>query len=176
MQQNGVIYIRSEITDELTNEVINRLLMLPNRLVLNLSKDTGLRIDDCLSIESAKFRQKMTITEKKTGKKKKIYINSKLFRELQQYKNTVVCGKKFLFPHRTDEKKHRTRQAVWYDIKRACRALRCTENITPHSMRKMYAVSLFQKGYSIQEIKEKLNHDSEAVTILYIMSELIRKN
>ena len=150
--------------------------MKPNSLVLRLSKETGLRVGDCLNIEQAKFRQDMTIKESKTGKKKKIHIPAKLYRELKSYMVTDGGGKKYLFPHRTDDMKHRSRQAVWCDIKRACKALRCRENITPHSMRKMYAVSLYENGYSLQEIKKKLNHDNEAVTILYVMSELLQNN
>lgn len=167
--------MRSDITDTETLKIIYRLLMPENALILRLSYETGLRIGDCLKIKKDDFRQNMTIKEQKTGKKKKIRISNKLFRELTAHA-VNSAGSLFLFPNRLDKNKSKTRQAVWYDIKRASKALRCRENLCPHSMRKMYAVKLLEKGYSLHEIQKKLNHDSEAVTIIYIMSELLKKN
>lgn len=167
--------IKSEVTDKETLKFIFRLLTPANALVMELAYTTGLRLGDCLKIKRADFRQNMTIIEEKTKKKKKIHINKALFVKLSAYADNSSKSA-FIFPHRFDEKKHRTRQAVWYDVRRAAKALRCREHISPHSARKMYAVMLLHKGYSISQIKQKLNHDNEAVTIIYIMSELMKKN
>lgn len=167
--------MRSEPTDKETIKVIDRLLLEPNRLALKLSYSTGLRISDVLSIEQKNFNQNMTVKESKTGKRKRIRIPNELYKELEKYRFCSAGGKKFLFPHRLDDTKHRSRQAVWKDIKRAGKAIRCRENITPHSLRKMYAVSLLEKGYSISEIQEKLNHSNSACTMYYVFSELLGK-
>ena len=167
--------MRSQPVDEETMKVIDRLLLEPNRLILRLSYATGLRISDILSIEQKNFKQDMTVKEQKTGKSKRIHIPIKLFREIERYRFSSVGGKKYLFPHRLDENKHRTRQVVWWDIKRAGKAIRCRENITPHSLRKMYAVSLLNKGYGLTEIQEKLNHSNTACTMYYVFSELLNR-
>ena len=167
--------MRSEPIDKETKKVIDRLLLEPNRLAINLSYATGLRISDILSIEQKNFKQNMTVTESKTGKKKRIRIPNELYKELERYRFNSAGGKKFLFPHRLDNNKHRTRQTVWWDIKRAGKAIRCRENITPHSLRKMYAVSLLERGYSISEIQEKLNHSSMACTMYYVFSEILER-
>ena len=67
--------------------------------------------------------------------------------------------------------KHRTRQAVWKDVKRAARAMRLPQNVAPHSARKVYAVELMQKYGDIERVRRALNHSSPAVTLMYALAD-----
>lgn len=67
--------------------------------------------------------------------------------------------------------RHKTRQAVWRDIKRAAKAFRLPQNVGSHSMRKVYAVRLMQKYGSIDKVKRNLNHDHAGVTVIYAMAD-----
>jgi len=82
------------------------------------------------------------------------------------------AGEIWLFEHRTDPTKHRSRQAVWRDVKRAAEAMRLPQNVAPHSFRKVYAVDLMRKYGDIERVRRNLNHGGETVTTIYAMADL----
>lgn len=143
----------------------------PNRLACRVALETGLRIDDVLSLLTVVLNSKtFTVVEKKTGKKKTCRLSEGLKRDLRG-----VCGKIYIFPHRFDENRHRTRQAVYSDIKRAAKLFRVKDNITPHSMRKAYAVDLMRKYGDLGKVAKALNHDPKylTTTALYALADIL---
>lgn len=150
-------------------------LMPANRRALHVSLVTGLRIGDVLSLPTDKLDQRMTVTESKTGKRRRIYIPTKLLQQLIRH-----AGKKWVFEGRLDWKKHRTRQAVYKDIKRACKLFRLPYGakhlqISPHTARKVYAVTQYQTKGSLKRVQQLLQHSNEAVTMLYAMADKLSK-
>lgn len=142
-------------------------LTYENRLAITVSLLTGLRIGDVLNIRSRDLlKDRFTITEEKTLKRRTIRIPNKLRDELQG-----IAGKIYVFENRLSARKHRTRQAVYKDIKRAARAFRIKSNISCHTARKIYAVSEYKKDFSVERVKKLLNHSSEAVTMLYAIAD-----
>ena len=142
-----------------------------NCLACRVSLETGLRIDDVLAIKSADLKkQTFTVTEKKTNKKKRCRLSQSLRKELLN-----ISGSVYVFEHRTDPTRHRTRQAVFSDIKRAGKLLRLRENVTPHTMRKAYAVDLMRRYGDIRKVAEALNHDpkQESTTIIYALADIL---
>lgn len=142
-----------------------------NRLACRVSLETGLRIDDVLSLPSKVLKQEtFTVCESKTGKKKRCRLSAALRRDLSH-----VAGEKYIFPHRIDPERHRTRQAVYSDIKRAARLFRVKKNVTPHTMRKAYAVDLMRRYGDISKVAEALNHDKGFMqtTMLYALADII---
>lgn len=163
--------MRASKSDKETMNLVMRLLTPENRLVMRVAMLTGLRIDDVLSIQTEKLRQKsFTIFEKKTGKKRKIELSEGLKREILSQ-----AGQIFAFEHRDDAKRHKTRQAIWKDIKRAAWALRLTDNVTPHSARKVYANLAMERYGSLERVQKLLNHSSPEVTYFYYLCELQKK-
>lgn len=161
-------------SDYIQKEIFTHLLaalMRPNRLALEVSLVTGLRINDVLSLPSERLAQRMTIREQKTGKNKRIYIPIKLLEQLY-----MIKGKYWVFEGRLDPKKHRTRQAVWKDLKRAAKLFRIPDKslqISPHSARKIYAVTQYQTSGSLAKVQKLLQHEDEAVTMLYAMADVL---
>lgn len=149
-------------------EAVYRALTLPNELALRVCEETGIRIGDALSLKTDELRERFTITEQKTGKRRRIRIRAALLEALKRNAGSV-----YVFPNRRSEKRHRTRQAVWKDLKRAAKAFRLTINVAPHSVRKTYAVELAKRGYTPVDIQKRLNHDSPAVTALYLIAGLV---
>lgn len=144
-------------------------LTYENRLVCKVCLETGLRVGDVLSLKSSDLKKKsFTITEHKTKKKKVVRLRTPLKKELSS-----IAGEVYIFSHRTDPQKHRTRQAVYCDIKRACKCFRIKENFSPHSLRKAYAVDLYRRTNDLKKVQEALNHDNELVTILYAMADIL---
>ena len=87
---------------------------------------------------------------------------------LSDLKNS--SGEVWVFPGQNPQK-HRTRQAVWKDVKRAAAALRLTANAAPHSARKVYAVQMLRKYGDIDRVRRALNHGGYAVTMIYAMAD-----
>ncbi len=143
-------------------------LMPENELIMRVALYTGLRISDVLNITPQQLAagRVFWVRELKTGKKKKVTISEKLRAQLLRNSSSLWC-----FPHRTDYKRHKTRQAVWADIKRAGKAFRMPQNVTPHSCRKIYAVHLMEKYGDITKVQKALNHDNMAVTAIYAMAD-----
>ena len=158
------------LTDAIKTDDIGvflRLLMPSNALVLETALQTGLRVSDVLSLRSDKLKQRMTVREQKTGKSRRVYISADLLRRLQRQAGSV-----FVFPNTLDPFRHRCRQTVWKDVKRAAKALRVDYNAAPHSCRKSYAVDLYRReGFAA--VQRALQHDNPATTMLYLASAVL---
>ena len=141
------------------------LLTFENRLVLRVLLHTGIRISDALQLRPEQLAPNFWITEQKTGKRRQIGLPEPLLTDLRD-----CAGEWWVFPG-TDPRKHRSRQAVWKDVKRAAAALRLTANAAPHSARKVYAVELLQKYGDIERVKRALNHSGVEVTLIYAMAD-----
>lgn len=162
--------IRADYCEENVLSHLLVALMPPNRLALLVSLTTGMRIGDVLALKTECLqKERFTYKEEKTGKTRRVRLSSELRDALFKQ-----AGRFYIFEHRTDPRKHRTRQAVNKDLKRACKLFRVQGvNITPHSARKIYAVSAYKRTCSIEQVRELLNHSSEAVTQLYAMADEI---
>ena len=149
-------------------------LMPANRRALEVSETTGLRIGDVLAIRTAEMsRKRWTVRESKTGKGKRVYIPDKLWRECMQH-----AGEVYVWPSRSDPRRHRTRQAVYKDLRRVAKMYRLDgrklrEHISPHTARKVYAVEQYRASGSMQRVQQLLNHSDEAVTMLYAMADVM---
>lgn len=161
--------MRSDWINNVSIGHILEALTWENRLAVRLSMATGLRIGDVLAIRTARLKQRMTVKEEKTGKSRRIYIPTDLYYEL-----SLVAGRFFVFEHRTDQNKHRTRQAVYKDIKRACKAFRYSVNVTPHTARKIYSVNQM-KNKNIKQLQADLKHADVGVTMIYALADEITR-
>lgn len=148
-------------------DLVLALLMPENRLVMRTCLATGLRIGDVLALRPEQLRSHFWVNEQKTGKRRQIGLPEPLLSDLK-----MAAGSEWVFPSPKDPRKHRTRQAVWKDVKRAAKAFRLPQNVGPHSMRKVYAVDLLQKYGDIDRVKRALNHSSESITMIYAMADL----
>ena len=137
-----------------------------NALAMRVALHTGLRINDVLSLKTEKLAARLWVTESKTKKRRQIGLPEPLLSDLKKQAGTC-----WVFEGR-DPTKHRTRQAVWKDVKRAAAALRLPQNVSPHSARKVYAVDLMAKYGDIERVRRALNHNSATVTLIYALADL----
>ncbi len=137
-----------------------------NRLVCRVCVDTGLRVGDVVQLRTEQLVPQFWITESKTGKRRRVNLTAGLLKALQ-----AQAGTTWVFPSPKDQTAHRTRQAVWYDVKRAAKAFRLPQNVAPHSLRKVYAVQLLErcKG-NVGRVQRALNHSDAATTYIYVMA------
>lgn len=139
-----------------------------NVLALRVSLETGLRIDDVLSLRRQQL-QKRTLygVAKKTKKSFRKVISQDLANRLRE-----IQGEWYIFEGRLDPKKHRTRQAVWKDTKKAAKLLELQGNIAPHSARKTYGVEMFRDS-GISTVKRELQHKDIHTTMLYAFADYL---
>lgn len=137
-----------------------------NRLACRVAVHTGLRIGDVLAIPSAKLGTQFWVAEAKTGKRRRVNLPKALVEDIK-----AQAGPEWAFPSPYKPGRHRTRQAVWADVKRAARAFRMPQNVGVHSLRKRYAVEQLERsGGNYERVRRLLNHSDMAVTMIYAMS------
>lgn len=146
-------------------------LMPTNALVVKLCMQSGLRISDVLELRTSELKRRQTVRESKTGKTRRIQWPVGLYEQMQEQ-----AGKYWVFEGRTDRKKHRQRQTVWKDIKRAEKvfkrsgALTKGQNLGTHSARKYAAVNAYQRG-GIKAAQKMLNHSDPMITRIYALAD-----
>lgn len=145
-------------------------LMPENREALRLSLDYGLRIGDVLRMPAAALDSgRWNFKEEKTGKQRRIRLSASHIAACRAF-----AGKYYTFEHRTNARLHRTRQAVYKDLRRIAKAFRL-RYVSPHSARKIYAVERFRTYGDIKRVQRLLNHSDEAVTVLYALADQLGK-
>jgi len=136
-----------------------------NRTAIRVALHTGLRIGDVLALRADQLGARFSVREAKTGKVKRCGLPADLLAEVR-----AGAGDIWAFPGRNPEK-HRTRQAVWADVKRAAKAFRMPQNVTPHSVRKLYAVRLYKRYGDLDRVRRALNHNDLSTTMIYAMAD-----
>ena len=155
-------------TEYLLNREVDRVLaalMPSNRLVMRVILHTGLRVSDVLALRPKDLKPRVWVREQKTGKRRLVGFPADLLADLRR-----EAGELWVFPGR-NPRKHRTRQAVWSDVKRAAAAFRLPQNVGTHSARKVYAVELLRKYGDIALVQRNLRHSSPMVTAIYAMAD-----
>lgn len=146
-------------------------LMPTNALIVRVCMHTGLRVSDVLELKTAQLRPRQTVRERKTGKTRRVVWTAPLYEQMLQQ-----AGRVWVFESRTDPHKHRTRQAVYKDIKRAASvfqrsgAVSKSQCIGTHTARKYAAVTAYHKG-GLAAAQKMLNHSDPAISLLYALSD-----
>lgn len=157
-------------------EHILAALMPENRLCLEICLCTGLRVSDALGLKTAALQHaaqhdyRLTVRELKTGKNHRVRIPSELLLRCMDR-----AGRVFVFEHRFDRLKHRTRQAVWKDLNRTAKLFRLKIHISPHSTRKSWAVDEYHRTGDLQRVQHEMNHSDPAITMLYAMADELQR-
>ena len=136
-----------------------------NRLIARVCLHTGLRVGDVVALKRGQLGRQFVVTEAKTGTRRKVGLPDGLRAEV-----LAQAGRDWAFPGAKDAQ-HKTRQAVWKDVKRAAKAFRLPQNVGPHSFRKVYAVELLAKYGDIERVRRSLNHQNVATTLIYAMAD-----
>lgn len=134
-------------------------------LPLWLSLETGLRVGDVVALRvSAVKPDGVHYTAQKTRKRGVAPISAELRKRLNK-------KGKWLFPSPYKQGAHITRQAVWHRIKTAGkRAGIDLDGLSPHTMRKVFAVELYrEKGF--KAVQEALQHNNSATTEIYSFAD-----
>lgn len=137
-------------------------------LPLAVAVSTGLRIGDVLKLRPGDFlRHGVRYRAQKTGKRGHARLGGELI--LALYRSSA--GTRWCFPSPRDSRQHLTRQAAWARMKRACqRAGVDPRGVSPHSLRKVFAVELLRET-NLAEVQKALQHDRVDTTELYALAD-----
>ncbi len=130
-----------------------------------MALETGLRVGDVVALKVSSVQPDgVHFKAQKTGKSGVARISERLRRALPK-------KGKWLFPSPTKPGKHLTRQAVWSRVKTAGkRAGLNLDGLSPHSMRKVFAVEVYrEKGF--KAVQEALQHNNSATTEIYSFAD-----
>ncbi len=138
-----------------------------NLLIFMLGINCGLRISDILALDVKDVKNKkiIRITEKKTGKFKKIPLNSKLkpmIWEFTKDKNPDSPLFETVFKNRLD------RFSAYRIIKNACEIAGLEEKIGTHTLRKTFGYHHYKKYKDVAMLQKIFNHSSPTITLRYI--------
>lgn len=163
--------MRSKFLSDQALKLLEAQLTREEWLPLEVSRQTGLRIGDVVALKRSDLKgQTLSYTAAKTRKSGVAEISAELSAELRSRRSP---RSKWIFPSPHDPREHLTRQAVWARLKKACERLGIPpDGISPHSMRKSYAVELYKRE-GLQAAKRALQHDRVATTELYVMSDFL---
>lgn len=138
-----------------------------NLLLFTVGTNCGLRISDILSlnVKDVKNKNYILITEQKTGKFKKIPINSKLKPMFQKFtKNRNENEPLFL----TKFQNRLNRVSAYNIIKSACEEADIEEKIGTHTLRKTFGYHHYKKFKDVALLQKIFNHSNPNVTLRYI--------
>lgn len=160
-------------TEYLLNQELGHVLaaLVPqNALIMETVLHTGLRISDVLELKTADLKPSMWVLERKTGKRHRCGLPKPLLEAIR-----AQAGEEWAFPG-SRPGAHKTRQAVWKDLKRAAKAFRLPQNVGTHSFRKVYAVRLMERYGDVKRVQRDLGHSSPAVTMVYAMADQLLRD
>ena len=136
-------------------------------LFFTMGTNWGLRISDIVALDVGDVRGKnyVQITEKKTGKFKKLLINSKLKPMIEEFtkgKRSDMPLFVTIFGNRLD------RFAAYHIIVDACKAAGLEEKVGTHTLRKTFGYHHYQKFKDVAMLQKIFNHSSPQITLRYI--------
>ena len=142
-----------------------------------LMADVGIRVGDAVGLKSSDIDDKgyLHYTASKTGKRARVKLSSDVYKLIQRRISTAdnypFPSPNYLFPSPSVSGAHVSRQAVWQNIKKACKRCGIMPNgISPHSCRKHFAVEVYDKD-GLSAAMSKLQHSSPNTTYLYLYDE-----
>lgn len=161
--------MKSDFVELAIFEKIFPYLTPDNRRAVSLALETGLRIGDVVALKRRDLNKKTGVLKykaQKTGKKGELRLSWEIVEQLCRN-----SGKIYLFEGK-NENRHRTRQAVWCDVKKACKKAGVYGvNVTPHSCRKNFAVNDLRKTGDMQKVQADLQHTNIFLTQYYAHSD-----
>jgi len=157
------------ITNDHARQIAERLAPT-ERLIFRIAVETGFRISDILQLR-ADIKQTITVVERKTKKFRSAKLSDELYADLIKY-CPVSVPRHYLFKSVRNVLKPYNRMTYHRALKRAATALQI--DFSAHSMRKLYALNIFERTKSLTDVQEALKHKYPATTAAYLGIDINR--
>lgn len=159
---------------------IRRKLSAPDRYLCDLLRLTGYRVDDILTSLNCQWDDdpdKVFVIELKTKKARNVQKTPALIALVDGYRRSIGLRSYHMFDYLCPSLRggkyagsHYNRSTLYRHFQRACKDAGLSDHgYTIHSLRKCFAVDLYQHTRSILAVQTALNHDRITTTLLYLM-------
>ena len=142
------------------------------QLMFEIGINTGLRISDILQLHIWQIRGKddIALTEQKTGKAKRIYINKRLRAVIDEYcaHHTNPGDNKLPVIYQARHPRRSVSRVYAYRVLRAAGAEFGLEHIGTHTLRKTFGYHYYKRTNDIALLMELFNHSAPGITLRYI--------
>ena len=150
-----------------------------NRAIAQLAELTGYRIDDIIRSRRGDWKgRKIKLKEAKTGKTREVR-NSPEIRAAAAALDRCAASRRHagaMCPgrrQRRGDSPFLARSTIWRAWRRACAAAGLAgRGYTVHSLRRCYAVGVWQRTRSIEAVQRDLGHDKPSTTWIYLQDAL----
>lgn len=151
-----------------------------NYMLIILGLNTALRISDILSLtygdiysyQKKEWKTHITVTEQKTGKRNRIYMNQEVRKVFQQYTNPAQqAPSAWIFRSQKQKESHLSRYQAYRIIKAAGIFAGLDENISCHSLRKTFGYHAWKQGTAPALLMSIFNHSAYQITKRYLCIE-----
>jgi len=144
-------------------------------IMFDIGLHTGLRVSDICGLRVLQFEHMCNGIGRVYTKKTRRWLEdvsiprdvSKNAREFI-HREMLCKGDKLIYSHRARKWAGVTRQHV-ERIWRAATAFCGLSSVTPHSLRRTYAIDRYRAGTSLQEVQRLLGHDRLSTTAIYLL-------
>jgi len=145
------------------------MIVLGSCTALRISDLLKLRWEDVRDTQMGEFFSHITLTEKKTGKHKKIALSKEAVSALKQYALHAQAQGEYIFSNGRKKEKPISRVQAWRIIKAAVLAVGIKGKISCHSLRKTFGYHAYLSG-KVQPIllMTIFNHSSFEITKRYL--------
>lgn len=155
-----------------------------NQALIILGLNSALRISDILSLrwcdiyENGKYRNHVTVIEKKTGKENKIVLNCSAIEALEALRasqnkyeesNYIFCSQKYPYSKIS-------RSQAFRIVKKAAVFCGLGEHISCHSLRKTFGYFAWKQGVQPALLMSIYNHSSYEITKRYLCIDQYEKD
>lgn len=138
-----------------------------NYFLFVLGINTGLRVSDLVKLRVKDVQKEhIIITEKKTGKDKRILITPSLKRDIKIYIEDKSQDE-YLIKSRQGNNKPLSRKTVYWILRNTAKECGIDE-IGSHTLRKTFGYHFYKKYKNVAMLMDLFNHSSEKVTLRYI--------
>lgn len=153
------------LTKDIENELSN--YSSKYQIMYLIGIETGLRISDILQLKRSHFAHKTcVIIEQKTKKVRKIEFSDELFEKCKRHikMNNLEKDDYIVFSCNSRKDRPLSRQQAYNVIKKVSG----TEKTGTHSLRKTYCAEFIERGGTVEELQQTLNHSNIKVTESYL--------
>jgi len=147
-------------------EAMKKVLNSRDKLLFTLGINMGLRISDLLKLKVSDVTEDITITEKKTNKRRTITLNDSAKKAICDYIKGLSPDQ-YLFKSRKGNEPIDRIQA-YRILNDAAHKAGIKGNIGTHTLRKTFGYWSYKNGVDISLLQKVFNHSSPAITLSYI--------
>ncbi len=139
-------------------------------LMFRIGVNVGLRVSDILTLKVSDVRAKdhITITEQKTGKRKRFILPNTLQKEIAKFINqNNLENDEFLIQSRKGSNMPISRIQAYRVLNEIGKQIGL-EEVGTHTMRKTFGYHHYQKNRDIAILQDIFNHAAPSITLRYI--------